>query len=118
MSFVDSIKTCFTKYVDFSGRARRSEFWWFYLFTSLASALAMGIGNAINAPFISGLVSLALLLPNLAVTVRRLHDLNKKWVWILIELVPVVGWIILIVMLVKEGTQGDNDFGPDPKAAA
>ena len=120
MSFTEAIKHVFNNYANFSGRARRSEYWWFVLLNSLVStALSrlaqMGDGSTLFTALAS-LWSLALLIPGLAVTWRRLHDIGKKgtnWFWIF---VPVVGWIILIVWFCKEGVPCDNEFGPDPKA--
>lgn len=115
MSFVDSIKTCFQKYVDFNGRARRSEYWYFYLFYVIVGTIAGVISNAIGSQIISTIVSLAFLLPSLAVAVRRLHDIGKKWTWIFMGLIPLVGWIIMITYMVKDSEPGDNQFGPNPK---
>jgi len=115
MSFVDAVKTCFSKYVDFNGRARRSEYWFFCLFNILVSIVASVIDKAIGIQIVSGIVSLALLLPGLAVCVRRLHDIGKRWPWILIAFIPLVGEIILIIFFVKDSQPGDNQFGPNPK---
>lgn len=115
MSFVDAIKTCFTKYVDFNGRARRSEYWYFYLLNCICSAVAGAISTALDVQIISTLVSLAFLLPSLAVLVRRLHDIGKKWTWMLMALIPVVGWIFIIVYACKDSEPGENQFGPNPK---
>jgi uncharacterized membrane protein YhaH (DUF805 family) len=100
MTFGESIRTCFTKYATFDGRASRSEFWWFFLFTFLASAAASLIGDTV-----SGLVSLATLLPSLAVGARRLHDTNRSAWYLLLWLVPLVGWIILIVWAIQEARE-------------
>ena len=115
MSFVDAIKICFTKYVDFNGRARRSEYWYWTVFNIVLSTVAGAIANVTGATAISTIVSLALLLPSLAVAVRRLHDIGKSWAYILFGLIPLVGWIILLVWYAKEGDAGDNAFGSDPK---
>ncbi len=104
MKFEESIKICFSKYADFKGRATRPEFWWFVLFTTLASlALSMVSETA------SGLFSLATLLPYLAVGARRLHDTNRSGWWQLIWIVPLIGWIILIIWMAQEGN-GPNRF--------
>ena len=109
-------------YVGFSGRARRTEFWMFVLFNIIASVIAsivdrlFGWGDgSLNTGPIALLYSLAVLLPSLAVGVRRLHDSNRSGWWILIGLVPFVGWIVLIVFYAQAGTVGANQFGPDPK---
>src|SRR5512147_2937684 len=90
MTFQESIRTCFQKYVVFDGRATRSEYWWFVLFTFLAS-LALGFVSDL----LSSLFSLAVLLPSLAVGARRLHDIDKSAWWLLLWLVPIIGWIVL-----------------------
>ena len=113
------------KYATFSGRARRKEYWWFALFTFLVTMmLAIGdyilVGSENMAVYgagpLLGFGSLALILPSLAVTVRRLHDRDKSGWFILLGLLPIVGAIVLFVWYVSRGTAGDNRFGPDPLA--
>ena len=140
VGFKEAIVTCFRKYATFKGRARRSEFWFFTLFIYLVEygfgALSSFIGNifltsmamsgsieTLTGPYIAlsviGLVlSLALFLPSLAVTWRRLHDIGKSGGWFFIGLVPLVGWIFLLVWFCRDSQPGDNRFGPDPKAPA
>ena len=105
MTFGESISTCFSKYADFNGRASQSEFWWWVLFTFLASAAA----HIISEP-LAGLFSLATLLPTLAVGARRLHDTDRSGWLQLIWLIPIFGWIVLIVWLAQEGKE-PNRFG-------
>ena len=100
MTFGESISVCFKKYVGFDGRAARSEFWWFALFTFLVS-LALGI----ISQSLSSLFSLAVLLPSLAAGSRRLHDTDRSAWFLLLWLVPVIGWIILIVWAIQEGKE-------------
>lgn len=100
MTFGDSISTCFSKYATFDGRASRSEFWWWFLFTFLASAAAGVVSEAA-----SGLFSLAVLLPSLAVGARRLHDTDRSGWFLLLWLIPVIGWIVLIVWAIQEGKE-------------
>ncbi len=129
MNFTTAIGTCFAKYGDFSGRARRSEFWWWALFVWTGSMLLAFVDATLfgtvetgpgfflastDRPYLSGAFSLAILVPNLAVAVRRLHDTDRSGWWLLIGLVPVVGLIVLIVFLATEGTNGANRFGADP----
>ena len=114
MSFVDAINSCFRQYVGFSGRASRSEFWWFMLFGFLVGAAA-SIVDPRNT--IGGLISLALLLPTLAVSARRLHDTGRSGWWLLIALVPIAGLIVLIVFFVMRGDPGVNRHGPPPADA-
>ncbi len=100
MTFAESIKTCFAKYADFSGRASRSEYWWWVLFIILASLAAGVVSDKLAA-----LVSLATFLPSLAVGVRRLHDIDKSGWLILVSLIPVVGWLIMIYWAVQESKE-------------
>ena len=116
MSFTDAIKTCFQKYVDFTGRARRSEYWYFSLFQALLS-LAVSIIFGAESVFVS-LVSLALFLPSLAVSCRRLHDIGKSGWWMLIAFVPLVGIILLLVWDCKDSDPAANQYGANPKAIA
>ena len=118
MSFVDAIKSVFTQYVGFAGRARRSEFWYFYLFTILLSIVASIVQRAMTNStngIVTTIIGLAIVLPYLAVAVRRLHDTSRSGWWLLIGLIPVVGTIILIVFWVQD-SHGDNQYGPSPKA--
>jgi uncharacterized membrane protein YhaH (DUF805 family) len=125
MSFQDAVRVCLTqKYVDFSGRARRSEYWYFALFVVIVSVVAgiidgiLGTRDTIsNTGLVGGIASLALLLPNLGVGVRRLHDTGRSGWWLLIGLVPLIGWIVLIVFFVQD-SHPDNQYGPNPKGLA
>ncbi len=107
MNFGQAISACLSKYATFTGRARRSEYWWFFLFEFLVMAAASTINDKL-----SGLVSLALLLPALAVGARRLHDIGKSGWWLLLSLVPVIGWIVLLVWAVQKSDRDANAFGP------
>jgi len=111
------------KYADFSGRARRSEYWFFTLFYLLIyiallvlSALAGRHGGAIVGILLL-VYLLAMLIPSLSVTVRRLHDTDRSGWWVLISLVPLIGGIILLVFLAQDSHTGDNRFGLNPKEA-
>lgn len=120
MSFVDAIKTVLSKYVTFSGRARRSEYWFWVLALIIASIVTGLIDQGLGTEpgrvgIISGLLTLATFLPNLAVTVRRLHDTSRSGWWVLIGLIPIVGAIVLIIFAVQD-SHGDNAYGPSPKA--
>ena len=145
MSFIESIKTVLSKYAVFNGRARRSEFWWYFLaygivitvlyvalivpgltayMTAVTDAAMAGDATAPAMPgslatgqLIMSLVGLALLLPTIGVSVRRLHDTDRSGFWYLLHLVPFVGTIIVIVWQAGNGTPGPNQYGPDPKAA-
>ena len=112
------------KYAVFSGRSRRMEYWYFVLFNlivyivlSLIDAL-LGTYNIVQGVgLLSGIYSLAVLIPTLAVTVRRLHDIDRTGWWIFINLIPLIGTIVLLVFAVTPGTPGSNQYGPDPKAS-
>jgi len=107
------------KYAQFNGRSRRKEYWGFFLANIIISAILGSLSLIPNIGGIfsmaAGFYSLAVMIPGLAVFVRRLHDIGKKWTWIFISFIPLVGCIWLIVLLAKEGTKGDNKFGADPK---
>jgi uncharacterized membrane protein YhaH (DUF805 family) len=83
---------------------------------SLVLGLLYQVTGSSIFSYVSYIVSLALLVPGIAVAWRRLHDIGKKGTWYFLSLIPVVGWIILIVWFCQEGVRGDNEFGPDPKA--
>jgi uncharacterized membrane protein YhaH (DUF805 family) len=106
MDFGTAIKTCFNKYADFSGRATRAEYWWFALFTFIVTLLTCLI------PIIGWLVSVALLIPGLAVSWRRLHDIGRAGGWYFICFIPLVGSIILLVWDCTKSEPRDNRFGP------
>lgn len=110
MTFGQSISTCLRKYVTFSGRASRSEFWWWYLFTLLISWAGQLIGTLAGGSLISTIISLvislALLLPNLAVTIRRYHDSDHSGWWILCP-------IYNIVLMFLKSTPGENKYGTE-----
>lgn len=110
------------KYAVFSGRSRRKEYWLFVLFNIIFSIVAALLdvlaGTRMENQYfgiISILFNIAMILPYLAVTVRRLHDTNRSGWWILISLIPIVGYIWLFVLMCLDGTLGENRFGLDPK---
>ena len=98
MNFQDAIRTCFSKYADFSGRAMRSEYWWFFLFIVVVSVILSMISSVL-----SGLFSLGVLVPSISAATRRLHDTNRSGWWQLICIVPLIGAIVLIVFVAQEG---------------
>jgi len=123
MDFMTAVRTCLSKYVDFSGRARRSEYWYFALFGFLVGLVTSVLDAVLGTGYddtTGGLVntvgSLALFLPSLAAGVRRLHDTDRSGWWILIGLIPIIGWILLIVWFCTD-SKADNQYGPDPKHA-
>ena len=97
MTFQESIKVCFSKYADFSGRAIRSEYWWFALFCVIGGVVVQSISHILGILF-----SLGTLLPIIAAAARRLHDTNRSGWWQLISLIPIVGWIVLIIFLAQD----------------
>ena len=122
MDFMTAVRTCLSKYVDFSGRARRSEYWYFALFNFLVGVVArildaiLGTGyDASNGGLINTLASLALLLPSIAVGVRRLHDTGRSGWWMLLVFAIIIGWIILLVWFCTDSKPGANEHGPNPK---
>lgn len=110
--YIDVLK----KYVAFSGRARRKEYWMFTLFNVLASLILTVLDAVLGtAPYLSLAYSLAVLLPSLSVAVRRLHDTGRSAWSLLFGLIPIVGGIILLVFLVGDSKQEQNQYGPNPK---
>ncbi len=114
------------KYTVFSGRARRKEFWMFFLFSAIISVFLAVIDEFMgwkfemggeNLGFLSTLYYIAVIIPYLAVIFRRLHDTDRSGWWFLIAFIPIVGIIVLLVFLILDGTKGENRFGPDPKTA-
>jgi uncharacterized membrane protein YhaH (DUF805 family) len=104
-------------YVGFEGRARRKEYWYFFLFNVLIALVLAVIGRVLNTMILSTIYSLAVLLPGLAVSVRRLHDTDKSGWWLLIALIPFIGAIVLFVFTLMDSTPGTNQYGPSPKEA-
>lgn len=112
------------KYAQFSGRSRRKEYWMFSLFNCIICLPLYVLGlvfheDAIGSIFIGlyCIYALAILVPGLAVSVRRLHDISKSGWWILIAFVPIVGGLILLVFMCLDSVPGANEYGPNPKAA-
>ena len=107
------------KYAVFSGRARRKEYWYFVLWYMIISIGLAIIGYAIGiGGILQGIYALAVLIPNLAVAVRRLHDTGRSGWWLLIGLIPLIGAIVLLVFMFTDSHPGENEYGPSPKAAA
>lgn len=121
MGFTEAVKSVFAQYATFNGRASRSEYWWFFLFNFLCSFVLsfvgtifiLGGGDATSANALSWIYSIAVFLPSLAVMVRRLHDTTRSGWNVLWSLLPVIGWILLIVYLLGE-SKPDNQYGPQP----
>ena len=122
---------CLKEYVNFNGRARRKEYWMFVLFNSIASLILTFIdhflklqvqvnvlGSPSNISILATVYALAVLLPGIAVCVRRLHDIGKSGWYCLIYLIPLIGTIWLIVLMCKDSQPGQNQYGPNPKEVA
>ncbi len=106
------------KYVEFNGRARRQEYWMFFLFNLIFAIVLIVLDAVIGTGGILNIVySLAVFIPGIAVTVRRLHDTDRSGWWFLIAFVPLIGFIVLLVFMVMEGQQSSNQYGENPKAA-
>jgi uncharacterized membrane protein YhaH (DUF805 family) len=123
VSFDDAVGVCLRKYADFSGRARRSEYWWFVVFTSVMATIASIFDVIFGTQFdrtglVQVLATLAFLLPSLAVGVRRLHDVDRSGWWLLLLIIPVLGAVILILAFFVRDSGPDNQYGPSPKAVA
>lgn len=132
MNFTAAVSSAYRKFASFSGRASRSEYWWFALYLLITSILiafiesALGLGSGVvssaegefSASYSGGplsiIWSLGNLLPSLALGVRRLHDTDRSGWWYLIAFVPLVGFIVLLVFFCSKGTTGSNRFGEDP----
>ena len=116
MGFKEAIVTCFRKYATFEGRARRSEYWWFILFVNIVSAaLNAWFANENGFSLLGTIFEVLTILPTLAVTWRRMHDIGKGGIWGLIDIIPLVGWIFLLVWTTRKSEPGPNRFGPNPK---
>jgi uncharacterized membrane protein YhaH (DUF805 family) len=117
--FLEALK----KYAVFTGRSRRKEYWYFVLFVVVISIVLSMIDSFIGAydrstgaGLLSSIFSLAVLIPSIAVSVRRLHDIGRTGWWVLISLVPLIGWIVLLVFHVQDSTPVTNRYGPSPKS--
>ncbi|MFV5380042.1 DUF805 domain-containing protein [Acinetobacter pittii] len=110
-NYQKAILTCFKKFADFKGRARRREFWYFELFCVLLSLLLSFMNEDLAT-----LAMLITFIPSIAVNVRRLHDINRSGWWMLIALVPIVGVLLLLFWAAQEGNPSANQYGESPKA--
>jgi uncharacterized membrane protein YhaH (DUF805 family) len=115
MTFSEAVKDGFDHYTKFAGRAGRPAFWWWFLFGVLV-AIGANIIDAILGTWgvVNGLAALALLLPNFSVAIRRLHDTDHSGWWILIGLIPIIGFIVLLVFYLRQSDPGENKYGPPP----
>lgn len=108
MGFLHAISYGFKHFADFSGRATRSEFWWWFLFSIIIGLLSL-------IPVIGWLLAIIMFLPNLSMQVRRLHDTGRSgWYWLL-AFIPLIGFICLLVFYLQDSKPGENEYGPNPK---
>ena len=118
MGFEEAVRSALNKYADFNGRARRSEYWYFVLFTFLVSLAISVVGTPIGGPWLvrvlNGLFTLAIFIPSLALVFRRLHDTGHTGLWFLLGFFPLTA-IVLIVFLCLDSQPGANEYGPNPK---
>lgn len=127
MNFTAAVRSVFSNYANFRGRAPRSEFWWFVLFTLIANLVLSIIDSLIVAPILgfspfsdngarplSALFSLGVFIPSLAVGARRLHDTGRSAWWLLIGLVPLIGWLIFVYFAVQPSEEVTNEYGRPP----
>lgn len=115
LTFAEAVRSVLAQYATFSGRARRSEFWWYQLFGFLVGVVASVLDTTLDTDLVSTVVTLALLVPSLAVGARRLHDTDRTGWWQLIALVPLAGLIVLIVFWCQDSQAGPNGYGPSAK---
>jgi uncharacterized membrane protein YhaH (DUF805 family) len=115
VTFAEAVRSGFDHYAKFDGRASRPAFWWWFLFGILVGIAANIIDLILGTwGVVNGLAGLALLLPNLSVAIRRLHDTDHSGWWVLIGLIPIIGWIVLLIFYLRESDPGQNKYGPPP----
>lgn len=127
MGFVAAVRSGFRNYANFDGRACRAEYWWWALFALLTYVLSVLIDSAIGTTFgpamvgqwallgwVTIIVYLVILIPSLAVTIRRLHDADRSGAWWFVNFVPVIGELMFLYFLFVPGTPGPNQYGPPP----
>lgn len=126
MGFTEAVRSGFNNYVNFNGRASRSAYWWWVVFGVLVNLVAKVVdtligsnvyrttqaGTEVSVGVIASLAGLALLLPSLAVLVRRLHDSDRSGWWYWLIIIPIIGWLVLLYFLIVSGTPGPNRYGP------
>lgn len=106
------------KYAVFNGRARRKDYWMFFLFNIIIAFVLGFVEGLVGGPGVIGLLySLSVLIPGIAVSVRRLHDTERSGWWLLIAFVPIIGAIVLLVFMVQDSKSGQNQYGANPKEA-
>ena len=118
MSFQEAVESVFRQYANFDGRARRSEYWFFVLFVLLTSTVLSFLGGMIGGPsfsrILTGLYTLVIFVPSVALIWRRLHDTGRSGLWFLLTFIP-IGQIVLLVFFCLDSQPGANEYGPNPK---
>jgi uncharacterized membrane protein YhaH (DUF805 family) len=117
LGFPDAVRSVLSQYANFSGRARRSEYWWFVLFYVIVYVVAAVLDQMLGTPVLAIVVTLGLLLPSIAVGARRLHDTDRSGWWQLLNIIP-FGGIVVLVFECLDSQPGTNRFGPSPKYPA
>ena len=112
MNFIESIQTCYKKFFDFSGRASKSEYWWFQLYNAIIYVLTFVFQGDLALLF--SILVIANIIPTYAAAVRRIHDSDKSGWMVLIAVIPLIG-LYVIVLLLQDGSKGKNRFGPKSK---
>ena len=112
MNFVESFQTCYKKFFDFSGRASKSEYWWFQLYNAIIYVLTFVFQGDLTLLF--SILIIVNLIPIWAAAVRRVHDSDKSGWMVLISVIPLIG-LYVIVLLIQDGSKGKNRFGAKPK---
>jgi len=112
MNFIESIQTCYKKFFDFSGRASKSEYWWFQLYNAIIYVLTFVFQGDLTLLF--SILVIANIIPTYAAAVRRIHDSDKSGWMVLIAVIPLIG-LYIFVLLLQDGSKGKNRFGPKPK---
>jgi len=111
MTFTKAIGHCFTQYATTSGRAGRAEYWYWVLFDSIAGIATMAVDAMLGVNALSILYDVAVFLPSIAVGVRRLHDIDRSGWWLMLSLVPILGWAVILIWACMPGTDGPNRYG-------
>lgn len=118
MDFMQAVKTVLNSYAKFDGRSSREEFWWWFLALVIAYFVLGLVGGVLGGTnFLTGLFALAVLIPNIALGIRRFHDIGKPALWVILLFIPLVNLIIMLIFLTKP-SDGPNQYGEGPQAAA
>jgi uncharacterized membrane protein YhaH (DUF805 family) len=117
MNMQEAVRSVLSQYATFSGRARRSEYWFFYLAFVIVTVVASILDLIIGMQILQWIVTAAAIVPSISAGTRRLHDTGRSGWWQLIGIIPIVGWILVIVWYATDSNPGSNQYGPNPKGA-